>query len=142
MSECNHCVHRRLLQDRAETAEEALRQVKDAQAAEVNGEVYTFNLTGRALAHIRKSLKLPPGPAKLALALMHAPANAVLEKDDLHIVVSGEESESLPKVVDVQMAKLRKHLAPYGIVIETVHGVGYRMAEIGKERLRRALELE
>ena len=40
----------------------------------------------------------------------------------------GEYPETHPKIIDVQICKMRRKLTPIGISIETVWGEGYRLA--------------
>lgn len=43
------------------------------------------------------------------------------------------------KIVDVYVCKIRKKLKPFGIEIETLWGVGYRIAPASKARIAEAL---
>lgn len=46
------------------------------------------------------------------------------------------KDEAEPKIVDVFICKARKKLRPFGIVIETVWGQGYRLADGQREQLK------
>lgn len=47
----------------------------------------------------------------------------------------GKEEAEI-KIVDVFICKIRKKLAPFGIVVETVWGQGYRLSTATKQHLR------
>jgi len=50
-----------------------------------------------------------------------------MHKDRLFLGVWGSYSEVQPKTLDVFICKLRKQLGRVGMLIETVHGMGYRL---------------
>lgn len=48
------------------------------------------------------------------------------------------KEEAGPKIVDVFICKMRKKLTPYGIMINTVWGQGYALADTDRAKFRRA----
>lgn len=63
-------------------------------------------------------------------------ARELLTKDAAMAVLYRDfgKDEPEPKIVDVFICKLRKKLKPFGIAIETVWGVGYRVGPEVKAR--------
>ena len=46
------------------------------------------------------------------------------------------KDEAEPKIVDVFVCKIRKKLKPFGVVIETIWGQGWRLADGQREALK------
>lgn len=71
-----------------------------------------------------------------ALVLARREDGTVL-KEYLHeAIADSDEPETEIKIVDVICCKIRKKLAPYGIDIEVVWGLGYRLTPEVRKKLR------
>lgn len=57
-------------------------------------------------------------------------------KEAILAIAWGRNSEDIdPKIVDVIVCRLRKKLAPFGIKIQTIVGVGYTFDPVSRQRL-------
>jgi DNA-binding response OmpR family regulator len=75
-------------------------------------------------------VEVPLGPVELALlrAFFEQPGRVLTRTQLLQIVWPGSE-QLTPRSLDVPMKRLRDRLGPYGHVIETVPGFGYRLRQ-------------
>lgn len=82
----------------------------------------------RALVH-GKDLHLTPTEFKLLAHLASAPGKAMTRSELFEAAMP--ESDALERAVDVHLKNVRQKLAEYGAeeLLETVRGVGYRLAE-------------
>jgi DNA-binding response OmpR family regulator len=83
-------------------------------------------------------VELTPREFAILVALARAPGR-VFSREALRERAFGAESEALDRTVDAHMVKLRRKLAaagggPNAPLVETVFGVGYRLAAPGGER--------
>jgi two-component system cell cycle response regulator CtrA len=82
-------------------------------------------------------------PFVLGLSRKEGETLAILLRSSPRVVNKGAILDALylldtphPKVVDVMVCEVRKKLKPFGITIETVHGIGYVMNDYSAHRLR------
>ncbi len=75
----------------------------------------------------KSSLDLTPSEFKLLYALMKNQGR-VLTRDRLIELVQGEGVSVIDRAIDTHVFGLRKKLGDYGSIIETIRGVGYRVA--------------
>ena len=62
------------------------------------------------------------------LKFLAANPNKILKREEVLVNVWGKDDYFLGRSMDVFITKLRKHFkADPGIVLETVHGVGFRL---------------
>jgi len=78
-----------------------------------------------------KSVKLTRNDFRLLLLFVRNPGR-VFSRFDILLKLHGTQSNISKRSVDVQIVGLRKKIAPAGYLIETVHGVGYRIKEVFK----------
>lgn len=69
--------------------------------------------------------------------LLQAMARGAMRKEAIVDAIWREEQG--PKIIDVFICKLRRKLAPHGIAIVTVWGVGYRIADDALDLVREYL---
>ncbi len=73
-------------------------------------------------------LKLKQKEADLLQFLCMHP-NKILKRDEILLAVWGKDDYFLGRSMDVFMSKLRKYLkADPQVVLETIHGLGYRFS--------------
>jgi two-component system cell cycle response regulator CtrA len=58
-----------------------------------------------------------------------------VHREALHRLLYLQEPETELKIIDVFVCKVRKKLAPFGVVIQTIWGQGYTLAEGSREKL-------
>jgi two-component system, OmpR family, phosphate regulon response regulator PhoB len=75
----------------------------------------------------KMSADLTPSEFKLLFALMKN-RGRVLTRDRLIQLVQGEGVSVIDRAIDTHIFGLRKKLGDYGALIETIRGVGYRVA--------------
>jgi len=75
-------------------------------------------------------LQLRPLEFKLIQLLLEHPGR-VFTRAQLLEEVWGISGEASSRTVDTHVRRLRERLGPYGEVVETVHGFGYRLKQIG-----------
>lgn len=84
--------------------------------------------------------KMEPDPARMLAMLMR---RDFVTRDGLYTVMYAARPEcDWPdaKVIDVQFCRLRHHLDPHGITIQTVRSEGWFMSKADKAKVRLALE--
>jgi DNA-binding response OmpR family regulator len=85
-----------------------------------------FSYSDLKLVSGQEELKLKQKEAELLRFLSLHP-NCILKREEILVAVWGKDDYFLGRSMDVFMSKLRKHLkADPAIVLETIHGVGYR----------------
>ena len=87
-----------------------------------------------------QSWRLSPDETQILAALMAATGSGVLSKEALHIAIGDLQVETHEKIVDIHIHRIRRKVKPYGVMIETVWGVGYRMPPEARRICRRALD--
>jgi hypothetical protein len=61
-------------------------------------------------------------------------------KDELHRAISRDDPPTTGiGIVDVIVSRVRQKLAPHGIKLLTVHGLGYRFAEDARSKILQTL---
>jgi two-component system phosphate regulon response regulator PhoB len=73
---------------------------------------------------------------RLLVALAHG-AGRVFTREELLDTVWGKDADVLERTVDAHIKGLRSKLGPSGKVIETVHGVGYRVRKAKSQAAER-----
>jgi hypothetical protein len=93
--------------------------------------------TDRSTANrLRTAFELTPDQGKMLGMLM---ARSSVTHESLYAVIYGAKPECdqpEPKIVDVQICKLRARLKPYGFEIGTLWGEGYRLTPAMKAAIR------
>jgi two-component system response regulator TctD len=77
-----------------------------------------------AVYHLDKPLELAPREAALLRALLGRPGHAVAKERLFEIVFAGDDSVQI-EAVEVVAYRLRKKLAPTGVQLVTLRGLGY-----------------
>jgi DNA-binding winged helix-turn-helix (wHTH) protein len=89
-----------------------------------------------AVAILRLRLDLTPAEARVLLALAQ---RSHANKRELHVAIANGVPVSGANVVGVIACRLRAKLKPSGIEIKTVSGVGYKLAEAGRDKIHALL---
>lgn len=112
-----------------------LRRTSARSGGEV-GQVYRIGAleidTGAVMARLNgHTLTLTPAEFRLLACMAHAPGRAFTRTELLAAALP--ESEALERVVDAHLASARRKLESAGGpgLLQTVRGVGYRLAESG-----------
>jgi two-component system response regulator TctD len=77
-----------------------------------------------AVYHLDKPMELAPREAALLRALLGKPGHAVAKERLFDIVFAGDDSVQ-PEAIEVVAYRLRKKLAPTGVQLVTLRGLGY-----------------
>jgi two-component system response regulator TctD len=77
-----------------------------------------------AVYHLDKPLELAPREAALLRALLGKPGHAVAKERLFDVVFAGDASVQ-PEAIEVVAYRLRKKLAPTGVQLVTLRGLGY-----------------
>ena len=103
-----------------------------------------------SLDHVQLSVRAPnqadlhltKAQSQLLRTLLGIPGRTV-SRDELLAKVLGDESDSFDRAIDVQVCRLRKRLELIGLarLIETVPGVGYRIAKFPPPATARGMAL-
>lgn len=120
------------LREENELLREENRQLKERLALSISEQL---------MSHMRAVLGVQPQCVRLLNALMAVPIG---RKEHLFEAMSPmwAKSDAEMKGVDVRIYHLRVALRKHGIEIETVWGVGYRLAPEMKARVRAVLQPE
>lgn len=93
-----------------------------------------------AVADIRRGFpSLEPMTAEMLAMLLK---REFVSRSGLYTVLYGARPDAdMPndRVMDIQMMRLRRHLEPHGITIETIDGDGWFMSKADKAKLRAVL---
>ncbi len=89
-------------------------------------EKHGITINFRELWRNEQSIILTDRESQIVETLLRSYPHAV-HKDRIFLNVWGGSSDVQPKTLDVFICKLRKALAPIGMLIETVHGMGFRL---------------
>lgn len=82
--------------------------------------------------------EIPPGQAAILDALM---CGRLLSVDKILEITHGLRAGDVSrKTVDVQICRLRKTFKPFGIRIDTIHGAGYRIEPLDRQRIHDLIE--
>ena len=107
-----------------------LRRNRDNTSADVESLVKYADLVikqDRFVALLgNRQLELTTSEFRILLLMARRPG-WVFDRSQIVDAVHGEDYPVTPRSVDVHIASLRKKLGKSGSLIETVHGVGYRM---------------
>lgn len=91
---------------------------------EINRLNYTVSVDHKEVRFLHKEFEL-------LYFLMNRPG-MVFSRNNLLYHVWGEDAYFVDRTVDVHITKIRKKLGPYGDLIETVRGVGYKFTTNGR----------
>lgn len=107
------------------------RTIREEQAAEEYRQDALFVSIPRHLASLDgTAINLTPKEFDVLVFLLRNPS-IVLSRDRIMSGVWGYDFDGESRTVDVHIRTLRQKLEPYGDLIETVRGVGYRMGGAG-----------
>ena len=123
-SACPHC---RRLREELEEAREELRQIRAELLAEPE-----------KVDELKQLLKIPRAQMVILNQLItqkHATRRALFEVTRPATYTHHMDLRD-PKIVNVYVTRLRNVLKPYGIEIENLRGIGYRISEKAKETLQ------
>lgn len=88
-----------------------------------------LSLETNKATRLGRTAALSPQQAEILHVLMKRQPRAVSAADiSAAIYANGDGPDDEAQVVRVQMWKMRRHLAPLCVRIETIHGTGYRLA--------------
>jgi DNA-binding response OmpR family regulator len=80
---------------------------------------------------------LSPAESRALVKLM---GHKQVSRQAMHAAMSPDGSPvSKIKTIDVVISQMRRKLAPHGLAIVTVHGLGFKLAEGAHDRIRRLL---
>lgn len=113
-----------MLRDRVAELEETLRQEREAFAPAVV---------------LPNEWRLSASETSLLLALYSAP---MIKNEGLFRIVSMGRHDPSDRLHQTVIAHTRKKLVPYGIAIENIHNVGFRLPAASKAIVRAAIERE
>jgi DNA-binding response OmpR family regulator len=74
-----------------------------------------------------RTVRVTPGEFRLLAVLAHSPGRT-FSRAALVEQAFGDDSDALERTIDVHVANLRRKLGHHANLIETVYGVGYRLA--------------
>ncbi|MDA1233064.1 MAG: winged helix-turn-helix domain-containing protein [Planctomycetota bacterium] len=113
-------IHRiKALLRRADTVDAARNQI------ELHG--IEIDRTNHIVKYLNRELELTPTEFRLLWTMMSQPGRP-FSRNELMETSRGEDANSLERTIDVHVRALRKKLGETDDIIETVRGVGYRMA--------------
>lgn len=113
-------IHRiKALLRRADTVDAARNQI------ELHG--IQIDRTNHIVKYLDTELELTPTEFRLLWTMMSQPGRP-FSRNELMETSRGEDANSLERTIDVHVRALRKKLGETNDIIETVRGIGYRMA--------------
>ncbi len=106
-----------------------LRRADSAEAQKNQLEMHGIEIdrTIHVVKYLGKELELTPTEFRLLWTMMSQPGRP-FSRNELMETSRGEDANSLERTIDVHVRALRKKLGETNEIIETVRGVGYRMA--------------
>ncbi len=106
-----------------------LRRADSADAVKNQLEMHGIDIdrTNHVVKYLGKELELTPTEFRLLWTMMSQPGRP-FSRNELMETSRGEDANSLERTIDVHVRALRKKLGETNEIIETVRGVGYRMA--------------
>jgi len=106
-----------------------LRRSDSADAAKNQLEMHGIDIDriNHVVKYLGKVLELTPTEFRLLWTMMSQPGRP-FSRNELMETSRGEDANSLERTIDVHVRALRKKLGENNEIIETVRGVGYRMA--------------
>lgn len=106
-----------------------LRRADSAEAGKNQIEMHGIEIdrANHVVRHLGKELELTPTEFRLLWTIMSQPGRP-FSRNELMETSRGEDANSLERTIDVHVRALRKKLGETNEIIETVRGVGYRMA--------------
>lgn len=117
------------LRDRVSYLEEELRQAREALLPTDNPFVGKMNLSPQQTVLLHALYRIDMAGWRYLDAVMGEYARAV----------RGEEDALVSLRTKVAISKLRAKLRPYGIEIETVREIGYRITQANKRKLNKTV---
>jgi hypothetical protein len=80
---------------------------------------------------------MSPGEGRALLELVK---QGQASRETMHTAMSHDgKATSTRKTVDVVVSRMRRKLAPYGLEIVTVHGLGFKFGDGARDRIRRLI---
>jgi len=106
-----------------------LRRTDSADDAKNQLEMHGIEIdrTNHVVKYLGKEMELTPTEFRLLWTMMSQPGRP-FSRSELMETSRGEDANSLERTIDVHVRALRKKLGETNEIIETVRGVGYRMA--------------
>ena len=106
-----------------------LRRSDSADAVKNQLDMHGIQIdrTNHVVKYLGKELELTPTEFRLLWTMMSQPGRP-FSRNELMETSRGEDANSLERTIDVHVRALRKKLGETNEIIETVRGVGYRMA--------------
>ena len=106
-----------------------LRRADSADAGKNQLEMHGIEIdrANHIVKYLGKELELTPTEFRLLWTIMSQPGRP-FSRNELMETSRGEDANSLERTIDVHVRALRKKLGETNEIIETVRGVGYRMA--------------
>lgn len=106
-----------------------LRRADSAEAGKNQLEMHGIEIdrTNHVVKYLGKEMELTPTEFRLLWTMMSQPGRP-FSRNELMETSRGEDANSLERTIDVHVRALRKKLGETNEIIETVRGVGYRMA--------------
>ena len=106
-----------------------LRRADSAEAGKNQLEMHGIEIdrANHIVKYLGKELELTPTEFRLLWTIMSQPGRP-FSRNELMETSRGEDANSLERTIDVHVRALRKKLGETNEIIETVRGVGYRMA--------------
>ncbi len=106
-----------------------LRRADSAEAGKNQLEMHGIEIdrTNHVVKYQGKELELTPTEFRLLWTIMSQPGRP-FSRNELMETSRGEDANSLERTIDVHVRALRKKLGETNEIIETVRGVGYRIA--------------
>ena len=119
------------LRERINLLEEENRQLKERLGLGAEAKIAAEK--ARAMFHVS------PQAARLLVAIISVP---MLSHEDIPEICSPHNWENIDaRISKVIICRLRRSLAPFGLGIETIWGVGYRIDDPDRTAIRQMLDL-
>ena len=108
-----------------------LRRADSADAAKNQLEMHGIEIdrTNHVVKYLGQELELTPTEFRMLWTMMSQPGRP-FSRNELMETSRGEDANSLERTIDVHVRALRKKLGETNDIIETVRGVGYRIARM------------
>jgi DNA-binding winged helix-turn-helix (wHTH) protein len=89
------------------------------------------------LLTLNQIFQLSPAEGRALVALME---HGHVSRQAIHAAMSGDGNPvSKTKIIDVVVSRMRRKLAPHGLAIVTIYGLGFKLGEGAHDRIRRLL---
>ncbi len=108
-----------------------LRRADSADAAKNQLEMHGIEIdrANHVVKYLGQELELTPTEFRMLWTMMSQPGRP-FSRNELMETSRGEDANSLERTIDVHVRALRKKLGETNDIIETVRGVGYRIARM------------